>query len=296
MVENEIQKKLNEIKDLPTLPVIAMELNSMLQAEDSTVDKVAANIEKDQAIATKVLKLINSAFFGVRSQVTNIHDAVVLLGFNSIRNIVLSVSVIKAFSKNDAGDKFDISEFWKHSIAVAITSKYISGQSGIGEPEDGFTGGLLHDIGKIILAQYFTAQFFQIVNDMEKEYLPFSIAEKQYLAGMGHAKIGSFLAEKWKFPLNLSELLKNHHSVSDTLSGLGAVVHTADIIVNIQSINASSLAVEQKKTKMPVINHKAVEKMKEYFATSREWYPELAESIEEACSFFVDGSAKYTEG
>ena len=291
MSDNKIEKKLSEIKDLPTLPVIAMELNSMLQDTKSSADNVSSIIEKDQAIATKVLKLINSAFFGVRSQVTNINDAVVLLGFNSIRNIVLSVSVIKAFSKSSAGDKFDISDFWKHSIAVAITSKYISGNSGIGEPEDCFTGGLLHDIGKIILAQYFTDLFFQIINDMDTENLPFSKAEKKYTGGMGHAKIGAFLTEKWKFPLNLTETIKQHHSVIDTMSDLGTVVHTADIIVNIQSINASLMTVEQKKASMPVINHKSVEKMKQYLSTSREWYPELAESIEDACSFFVDGSA-----
>lgn len=288
MDRSEIKKKLDSIKDLHTLPAIAMELNSLLQADESTVDIIAETIGKDQSIAAKVLKLINSAFFGVRSKVTSIHDAVVLLGFNSIRNIVLSVSVMKAFSKNDAADGFNIADFWKHSIAVAMTAKTMSEKSGISSPEDAFTGGLLHDIGKIIMAQHFREIFIETVNVCEKESLPFSKAEKRNLGGYGHAKMGAFITEKWKFPQTLTDAVGSHHSENDYLSDLTTVVHCADIIVNIQSANKTSLDIEKKKSKMPVFNQQAISKLNVLFATCGEWYPELEEAIEDACAFFIE--------
>lgn len=288
MERSEIQKKLDSIKDLPTLPAIAMEINSLLQAAETTVETIAESIEKDQSIAVKVLKLINSAFFGVRSKVTNIHDAIVLLGFNSIRNIVLSVSVIKAFSKNDTIEGFSIADFWQHSIAVAMTSKVMSEKSQISNPEDAFTGGLLHDIGKIIMAQYFREIFLATVKDCENDSIPFSKAEKNHLTGFGHSKMGAFLTDKWKFPQSLTQAIGTHHSASDKMSELTTVVHCADIIVNIQTINKRSFDIEKKKSKMPVFNKEATSQLKALFGTCGEWYPELEEAIDDACSFFIE--------
>lgn len=288
MSDSHIKKELNNIKDLPTLPAIALELNRMLQDNECTVDKVAGKIESDQSIASKVLKLINSAFFGLRSQVTNIHNAVVLLGFNSIRNIVLSVSVIKAFSDGSGKNGVDMTEFWNHSIATAMTAKYLAEVSGIGDAEDCFTTGLLHDIGKIVLAQYFSEIFFRIVDEMEDQNIPFSKAEKSHLDRMGHARVGGFLSDKWKFPAALTRSIEGHHSVTGTLTDLETITHIADIIVNIHSINNSSLEMEQRKSRMPVMNMKAVEAMKNYIGTSATWYPELSEKIKDACSFFAE--------
>lgn len=291
MEKNVIKKKLETIKDLPTLPAIAMEVNRMLNEPDTTVGLIAETIENDQAIAVKVLKLINSAFYGVRSRVTNIHDAVVLLGFNSIRNIVLSVSVVKAFLNAGTAAGFNISEFWEHSIAVAISSKYLSEKTNGCDPEECFAGGLLHDIGKIIIAHYFPDIFIKIIDDMEREYLAFGKAEEKYLPGMGHAKIGGFLAEKWKLPPGLTEMIKRHHSLHHRFADLGRIVHTADLIVNIQSVNKSSLTEGQKQQKMPGFNPEAVKKMQTHIAGSGTWYPELADAINEACLFFNNGGS-----
>lgn len=288
MNNSDIREKLNSIKDLPTLPAIAMELNRMLQDAGSTVDTISEKIETDQSISSKVLKLINSAFFGLRSQVTNIHDAVVLLGFNSVRNIVLSVSVIKAFKEKDGEYGYDMSTFWQHSIATAITGKYLSEISGKGEPGDCFTTGLLHDIGKVILAQYFSDLFIQIIGAMKEKSIPFSKAEKEYLGQMGHARIGGFLAEKWRFPSSLTRTIEEHHTLSGKFSDIGSVTHVADIIVNIQNVNASGLDLVQKKSMMPVMNRESVEMLKEHIGTSSKWYPELTEKIDDACSFFAE--------
>ena len=138
-----ILKSLDQIEDLPTLPAVAMEVNKMLLDEDITISQLSGAIEKDQAMVSKILKLVNSAFFGLRGKISNISHAVVVLGFNTIRNVVVSISIINAFSIKEGLDGFDIAEFWKHSVAVAVTSKYLAEKAGIHSADNCFVAGLL---------------------------------------------------------------------------------------------------------------------------------------------------------
>ena len=109
-----ILKKLDRIDDLPTLPAIALEVNKMLQDYDTSIRTLSEKIEKDQAMVVKILKLVNSAFFGLRSKVSNIPNAVVLLGFNTVRNAVVTVSIMDAFKTKEVSNGFAMADFWKH--------------------------------------------------------------------------------------------------------------------------------------------------------------------------------------
>ena len=128
MDERQFLEKLDRIRDIPTLPSIVLELNKLLQDPDTSVTRISQIIEKDQAIALKILKLVNSAFYGFKSKISDIHNAVIMLGFNAVRNAIVSVSVIEAFAKKLRLEGFDITDFWKHSLAVAVTSKSLSVQ------------------------------------------------------------------------------------------------------------------------------------------------------------------------
>ncbi len=123
MNETEFLGRLDRIRDIPTLPSIVLELNRMLQDPETPVARVSQIIERDQAIAFKILKLVNSAFYGVRSKVANIRSAVIMLGFNAVRNAIVSVSVIETFSPRLRLEGFEVTDFWKHSLAVAVTAK-----------------------------------------------------------------------------------------------------------------------------------------------------------------------------
>ena len=189
-------KRLDNIPDIPTLPAVAIKVNKMLQDPDTSIKELSTVIGKDQAMATPILKLVNSSFYGFRSKTNTIPHAVIMLGFNVIRDAVISVSIIKAFSGEKSLQGFEITDFWKHSIAVAVTSRYLSEQSRLDTPNDCFVAGLLHDIGKVILSQHFSEFFDQVWRLAEKHILSFYQAEERLLP-VSHAQIGGYLTEGW---------------------------------------------------------------------------------------------------
>jgi len=282
-------EKLNRIKDIPTLPSIAMEINRMVQDDDVSIKHISQTIEKDQAITSKILKLVNSAFFGLRSKVKNASEAIVFLGMNSIRNIVVSVSLIKALSSRNIPGYFSISDFWKHSVAVALTGKYIAESIGMKEPGTCFTGGLLHDIGKIILMEHFPDLFQKIILDSKKEGTPFRVSEVKE-SPVGHDKLGGYLAEKWKLPQELIDIIKFHHTVSEEAKDteMVMIIHSADIIVN--CLSSDKITINEKDIEEIItgisknVSDKIIIKVKDL----PNWYPDLFESIEEACRFFIN--------
>jgi putative nucleotidyltransferase with HDIG domain len=135
---------------------------------------------------------------------------VVLLGYNAVRNSVVSLSVIKSFSSVLTLEGFDIKDFWKHSLAVAVTGKSLAQLSRKESSDNCFAAGLLHDIGKIILAQYFQPLFEKVWLASKSEYSSFYEAEKNELP-IDHAKIGAHLATKWQLPKGLVDTIRWHH-------------------------------------------------------------------------------------
>ncbi|MGD8882935.1 MAG: HDOD domain-containing protein, partial [Desulfobacterales bacterium] len=214
MDEQQILRKLDRIEEIPTLPTIVFELNKYLKDPDTSLKTVCETIEKDQAVALKILKLVNSAFYGFKTKISDLRNAIVLLGYNAVRNAIVSLSIINSFSKRVALVEFDISQFWKHSLAVAVTSKNIAQLSKKESPDNCFVGGLLHDIGKVILAQYFPDLFEKVwttlQGTLQNENLSFYEAEQKKLS-IDHTKIGAHLASKWQLPEGLLEAIRWHH-------------------------------------------------------------------------------------
>lgn len=276
-------KKLDRIDDLPTLSVITIEVNKMLKDYNTSINDLSLTIKKDQAMVPKLLKLVNSAFFGFQSKISNIDRAIVLLGYNAVRNALVSVSVINAFSVKNATDGFDIKDFWIHSIAVAVTSKHLAEMTRLHSPEDSFTAGLLHDIGKIVLSQYFQDLFEKVLASTKKNGLSFFEAEKKEIPAT-HARIGAHLAQKWQLPQNLVDSIKYHHIVSKNVCDLNLlmIVHVADILTN------CFLVKPQKKLKLSSIHQDALKAMKPQIDTVSQWLPAVSEEIKSACNFFLE--------
>ncbi|HUU41536.1 MAG TPA: HDOD domain-containing protein [Desulfatiglandales bacterium] len=278
-------KKLDSIPEIPTLPNIVISVNKMLQDEDTSIKKLGVAIEKDQAMVSKILRLVNSTFYGFRSKIKNIPHAIIILGFNTVRNAVVSVSIIKTLSKEKICEGFDITDFWKHSIAVAVTSRYLAEQTKLDPPDDCFVAGLLHDIGKVILAQFFTDFFIEIMAAVQKNGLSFYEAEKELIPAT-HTQIGAYLAKKWQFPASLIESITYHHHIREFVSNLNqlVIVHTADIIVN--NRQGDSLA---GRPDFSYLDDRAKKIMFGQLETVSEWFPEIAKEIESACEFFLKG-------
>jgi putative nucleotidyltransferase with HDIG domain len=286
MEANIFLKKLDQIEDLPTLPAIAMEVNKMLLDYDTTIKQLSNTIEKDQAMVSKLLKLVNSAFFGLGGKISNISHAVVVLGFNTIRNAVVSTSIIDAFTIKEGLNGFDIKDFWKHSLAVAVTSKSLAEKTGIRSVDDCFVGGLLHDIGKMVLLQYFKDLFQKVWLAVRENNQSFYEAEKTQIQ-IDHAQIGGYLARKWQLPMALVDTIHNHHAVKPGVNDLSLTmtIHTADIIVNTYSANSNS----KSNAGLSDIHPDAVKAMGDQLNTISDWYPELLLEIESACNFFLEG-------
>ena len=282
-----ILKSLDQIEDLPTLPAVAMEVNKMLLDEDITISQLSGAIEKDQAMVSKILKLVNSAFFGLRGKISNISHAVVVLGFNTIRNVVVSISIINAFSIKEGLDGFDIAEFWKHSVAVAVTSKYLAEKAGIHSADNCFVAGLLHDIGKIVLLQHFKDLFQKVWLAVKGKRLSFYEAEKSQIQ-IDHAWIGGYLAQKWQLPMPLIDAIRYHHDVKPTINDqhLLMIIHVADIIVNTYTPDSKD------RMELSGVHPDALSALGNLLDTISDWYPDSQLEIESACNFFLEDSAK----
>ena len=282
MDAQEFLKKLDSISDIPTLPNIVIEVNKLLQDYDTSIKKLGKLIEKDQAMVTKILRLVNSAFYGFRSKIRNIPHAVIVLGFNTIRNAVVSVSIIKAFPGEKALGGLKITDFWEHSIGVAVTSRYLAEQTRLDSPDDCFVVGLLHDIGKVVLAQHFTESFGLVWKSVKEGGLSFFEAEQKLLP-VNHARIGGHLAKKWQFPVSLIDTITYHHAIRKSVANLNQliIVHTADNIVNICKVDSGITPV------FSSMDPEAKRIMAGQLESVSEWFPIVATEIESGCEFFL---------
>jgi putative nucleotidyltransferase with HDIG domain len=231
--EQNILKTIDNIKNLPTIPHILAEVNKMLQETGVSIEKMGDIIESDHVLTSRILKLANSAFYGFRSKIVDIRQAVMILGFNTVRNALTAVSVIDLFRAKEKYGGFDIRELWEHSAAVAITGKHLAERAHLASPSDCFVAGLLHDIGKLIMAQYFTDIFKQTLELTRKKNISFFDAERE-ISPIDHALIGGYLARKWQLPDCLVDAITYHHTVdrNGVDYWLQVSVYAANMIVN----------------------------------------------------------------
>jgi putative nucleotidyltransferase with HDIG domain len=284
--EQTFLNKLDRIRDIPTLPTVAIKVNQMLQYNDTSIRDLSKTIEKDQAIVSKLLRLVNSAFYGFQARINTISHAVTVLGFNTVRNAVVSVSIIEAFSGKGGAEDFDMKDFWKHSIAVAVTGRNLAEDTRLATPDEAFVAGILHDVGKVVLAQYFKDLFNQVWTSIQNNGLSFYEAEKKVLPA-NHAQIGGHLAKKWHLPVSLIEAVTYHHAVRKSAINpeLLMLVHVADFIVNHYKIGSHG------EPDLSGMHPEASKRMAAQLEAVSDWFPEVATEIDAACQFFLEKMA-----
>jgi putative nucleotidyltransferase with HDIG domain len=209
MEQGKIRAIINGIQDLPTLPLVAQRLQTVMDDPLSGAEDAARVIEGDQSLAAKVLSLVNSAYYGLPREITKISQAVPLLGFRAISQLALSISVINLFNE-EGEERFDREGLWLHSIGSAVCAQKIATKADYPRPEDCFSGGLLHDIGKLVLDQFLHEELITILDQTESQGISFLEAERNLL-GLDHAIIGEWLARKWKLPLPVVVSIRHHH-------------------------------------------------------------------------------------
>jgi HD-like signal output (HDOD) protein len=179
-------------------------------------------------MVAKVLMVANSPLYGIPRKVSTVEFAIVILGFNHIKNIVVALSVMDAF-QGKSKVKWNRNKFWTHSLATGVLAKRIATDLGYGKSGEAFTAGLLHDLGISALQRYFTKEFSEICNLVEREKLRYDAAEKLTI-GLTHSEIGEFLIKNWNLPESLSDAVKYHHKPADAPNDkiLPSIIHLAD--------------------------------------------------------------------
>jgi HD-like signal output (HDOD) protein len=235
--------ELEKIENLPTLPIVVQQIQKLIASPNSNMVQIASIIAKDQAITARVIRLINSAFYGMGGKVTSIQQSIVLLGLNTVKNLVLGVSVVKMFEDPAGGTSpFDRQKFWMHTFACALGAKAIAKKTNMREPEDFFLAGLLHDIGILVLDQFFHRDFIGVMQDAAERKIDYVKAEQDKL-GLTHAEIGEYMGRKWKIPEVLVHSIRYHHRplfAATELAGsiqVIAAVHVADIMASNRGID-----------------------------------------------------------
>lgn len=214
-----------KIDSLPTLPPVVNKLTSMVESPDVTAREVGKLIASDQVLGARVLRLVNSPFYGFPGRISSISHAIILLGFNVIKGVVLSASVFDIMEKSMVG-------LWEHSLGCAVATGAVARAVGMSDAEEIATAGLLHDIGKVIVRVSLTEDYDQIAAYVQQKNCPFCEAERLVL-GVDHSEIGLWLAREWNLPERLAMPISYHH---DPLSAPRyqdrvAAVHVADSIV-----------------------------------------------------------------
>lgn len=227
---DQVKALVSRIPGLPTLPVIVQKLNDMMLNPRTTAKEVGRLISSDPALSAKILKIVNSSFYGFPSRITTVTHAIVILGFNTVKSVVLSSTVFDVF-KSKGENEFKREEFWKHSVGCGAACRVIAREAGFSALEDFFIAGLMHDVGKIILDQYLHDDFQKVLATVKRDDCLFLEAEKKVLA-VTHAEIGGWLFANWKLSKGLVQAVTHHHnpSLADDALKITSVIHLGDIV------------------------------------------------------------------
>ena len=224
------KKILRDVKDLPPMPKVILKAHQMMVDPDLDVKGIANLIETDQAIAIKVLRLANSAYYGFSGKVSSIQHAFVVLGYKTLGQILSIASFSTFMGKSLPGYGYESEDFMRHSLAVALGAKVIAEKIDPNLANEAHTAGLIHDIGKIILDKYIIEKKEAFETFLEDEQRTFLNAEKQII-GFDHAEIAYEICKKWNIPNTMTQAIKYHHYPSSSQGyGLAYILHLADFI------------------------------------------------------------------
>jgi len=233
-----------QIHRLPTLPVVYAQLERLIANPTTSARQLGVIVAEDQALATTILKVVNSAFYGFSQAITSTERAVVLLGFNELKHIALSISVLNYFKNDIETDEFDMRSFWRHSLGVGVCARIIAQKLGPHSgtnPEEAFTAGLIHDIGKLLAHQFMNKLFLEAIRICSWQKITISDAEKITL-GFTHALLGEALLVHWKLPPVLARAVRYHNSPQIYTNGIAfslvSLIHVADVFVRALEIGS----------------------------------------------------------
>ena len=224
-----LEKKL---ADLPPLPAVVTRIMQTVNNPDTSADDLNKLISMDQGLASKVLRIVNSSYYGFPKRISTITHAVVILGFNTVRNLVLGVSTFGLLGQKSMPYGLNRGKFWEHSIATAVAGGVV-GRKRLPKmrsaPDEAFVGGLLHDLGALFLDSYFPVQYAVSMAFAAREGRTARDAENMVL-GLDHVMVGRRIAEYWNFPPHIVAMMGSHHDPTNETEhfDMTALVHAGN--------------------------------------------------------------------
>jgi putative nucleotidyltransferase with HDIG domain len=221
-------KLASAVDGMPAFPKSVEKILELTRDVSCTPRDLVQVIDKDPVVTVKILKVVNSAYYSLPKQITSISHAVVYLGFNTIKNLALSIAAIGMLPKrNEAG--FDVDQYLLHSLSTAGIAKLLATRLDNADPMDCFIGGLLHDFGKVVLAQFLPGEFKQALDQSQRDGSSLHLALREII-GADHAVVGAMLVEKWRFAPALIDTIAHQYDTKHQKSELLACVYTANQI------------------------------------------------------------------
>ncbi len=234
------RQQLNKIRNLPAIPNVILEVTRILDNPRASAKDLSKIINQDQGLVAKVLTIANSPLYGLPRRVSTVEFAVVVLGFDQIKNLTYALTLMEAF-KSLNSKNWNRKKFWTHSFVTGMLSKKIADDLGYPKSGEALTAGLLHDLGISVIQRYFDKEFDAIYKLAEKEQMIYLNAEKSIL-GLTHEEIGYMLINKWNLPPNLADAIRYHHNPMQAKNNrkISAIVHFADYMTQVTGIGEFS--------------------------------------------------------
>ncbi|MFX0203308.1 MAG: HDOD domain-containing protein [Candidatus Hodarchaeota archaeon] len=270
------QMLLNKFNNVKTLPHVAIRLSKLISDENSTIQQFEEIIRLDPTLVLRLLRLVNSSYYGLCQKVESISKAVVFIGTKNLRNMVVVEALKDIFKEREKNDTFSRTKLWLHCAAVSICARMISERIFEQKGEDAFLAGTLHDIGMIVENQVVQDLFLQVCEAYKNREKPLIQYEKEVI-GTHHSSVGYLLAREWKLPFAVQEAIKNHHSILNDISpsSITGIIQIADYIIS--KLNYPAI-LGMEETLSPFLENHMEEMMGEYKTLIRD----LPEEMEKA--------------
>ena len=233
--EHVVSSAIREISHIATLPEITLKIIDLVEDPSSTAQDLHEVISNDPALCARILKVVNSSFYGLPGQIASINRAIVMLGLNAVKNLAIAASLAKLFRGGELTPSFGAKDLWVHSHATSVACKLIADEMGVGLGDEAYLSGLIHDIGIMVELQFDRNKLIEVIERTSPDengvptHSMLGIEEEVF--GATHQDFGMALCKKWKFPLPFALVTGYHHRPSDAPQDsrtLVQIVHVAD--------------------------------------------------------------------
>ena len=281
MNQKELNLILDDVKSFPSMPAAALKLLALLKDDDASSGQIEQVLRYEPGLTANILKLTNSAYFGLPTRVGSIRQAILLLGWKKLIQIVLTSCVSAIIDKPVQGYDLPAGDLWRHSIAVSVATETLIKLLKLSVPDEVFTAALLHDVGKMVLGRYVEAEILHM-DEEAMQGLSFEQVERS-MFGIDHAEIGAKILRRWSFPTAMINIVRWHHEPDNAPKPDVAidVVHTADVLCLMAGIGMGREGLQYQPSEMASKRLGLTQKHIEIVASQMlQWANELAASVQ----------------